>query len=650
MSQSAVRSHSGTAGSRLELPHEVFGKEKRYVIRNSNALALIPQPTLEFTCRGHRSVVNSVCFSGSSLYSTPSLRPGRPERGVLPKVISCSSDGAITLWDSKATHRSLRNTAHRSPVLCCDASPRGLAVASGGHNGYAQLWVPNLRRTTSTYPAAWSFPAASGDEDEQYQWKAHSGGTRAIAFAQDGTDQLYTAGDDKAIKCWDLNYIDAPSTRSRDVVGGSWRGVGCRFVSSFSVSTQNRTAATVSGHTNWVRSLAVQGPHTHGAYFHLLASGGDDGCVFLWDTRTQRSVDVLREPRASVRGLGFHPTGYALACGDANGSIQVYDLRRTTVPMTVLHKDGEPDVRTRPSHTLLQMYPAAHQGTVHDLSFTPDGNWLISVGADSLIQAWDVLEGHLYCSLQAHTGGVKTCSVSPDGAFFATGGMDQNVLVWRLCLPHPSRTHSHTEARAEERVGIVQETPSPQWTDGRVDALKQDVEEEAPQPHTTVPQVHHDMSTRPFSDEDELEPRKPLYYGFSGAVAKTQSPAPQPLKDYTFRRSEERLDAFSSKHASIPRSGVEVADTARMGDDEVQKSHQIYAEQQQLKEDLRDLRTAIVQLAKQRSDEGECGAPSSVTVQQLQEDVAAIQLRQRQEFQELRAMLTSWMASNQRNS
>lgn len=444
------------------------------VVANAAVLSTIAQPTLELTCRGHRGTVTGVCFqpcgpSSSPWTSSPSRKTGEKRS---PNMASSGSDGAVTLWEPKISHSSYRNTTHRCPVLCCDASPRGGAIVSGGHNGCAQLWVPNLHRISSTNPASWSFPASSMGDDDHYQWLAHSGGpTRTVAFARDGSDVVYTGGDDKAVKCWDLNYLHGSGGRRRgenwDRSRGSLRGLGgevcgiqpesahgrslngSRFLGSFSTPPTSRLAGIV-GHTNWIRTIAVQDARTHSSYFHLLASGGDDQCAFLWDTRTYQCVDVLREPNSSVRTLSFHPAGYALASGDAAGCIHIYDLRHVKGgPVTTFQNDHGGNARGPQAggmtpgggyHQLVQRYGTAHNGAVNALQFTPDGHWMISVGEDGLIHLWDVVEGHLYCAVQAHQGAVKCCRISADGNFFATGGADRLALVWQLQLPsHPLR-------------------------------------------------------------------------------------------------------------------------------------------------------------------------------------------------------------------
>eukprot|EP00796_Vickermania_ingenoplastis_P011967 gene11967-8240_t len=633
------RQMPGPKNVRFQDPQHLRAAHPAEPIRNAVALSSIAQPTLEVTCRGHRGAITAVAFQRAALASSSGP----------PKVVSSSADGALTLWDSKITHRSLRNTAHHSPVLCCDCSPKMLAVCSGGHNGYAQLWVPNIRRTSSTYPAAWSFPAANGNDDDHFQWKAHSGAMRAVAFAQDGTDHIYTAGDDKAVKCWDVNYLHSEYGSGRLHGGGA--GASNRFVGSFSTPSTSSLAGVV-GHTNWIHRIAVQGPQTHSSYFHLMASGGDDRCAFLWDTRIQRCVDVLREPRDSVRGLSFHPTGYAMACADASGAIQIFDLRRVKGPLASFRSDAA----RRSSHSLLQMYPTAHVGAINDVVFTPDGNWLLSVGDDGNTHVWDMLEGHLYCTVQAHTGAVKACRASPDGAYFATGGYDHTVLVWRLNLPMrvapPAPGQEGAPPLQTDRIAACHEEPMPlEITAGPdVSPVRPAVQRTPLKSPQAVPPAHRatpqgrPVST-PLEDEDEgmgPEPRRglpPLSPAASAEPAETLG------ADSLFCRSEERLDSPFNRIGS----GLEVGFPATGSLVQPATSGTLAAlemEQNQLRQEVRELRRLVETLSSSLEREPTADAE----VQRLREDMQAMQLRQQQEFQDLRSLLTTWMSGRASSS
>ncbi|XQJ30356.1 WD domain, G-beta repeat, putative [Leishmania guyanensis] len=367
------------------------------------------RPTLEMCFRGHRQGVCSVDFQ-------PTLSPSP----LIPEVASGGADGAVMLWNAKATTRTMRFMGHRGPVLAVACSPRAKLLASGGYDGYVRLWIPNTRRTTATY----GLHAESLDDRNSCGWRGHTGAARVVVFAQDVSDYLYTAGNDKTVKCWDLNY--ASSSQHIGV------GPGNKFVGSFAAPSSTGQHGT--GHMNWVRTVAVQSAYTSSSFFHYLASGGDDHAICVWDTRTRAPVHILFDCRASVHSLSFHPDGYVLASGDASGAINIFDLRRvSSMPTASTTCGGSPAPRR--FSTLLQHYRDAHAGGVQCVDFAPNGGWLLSAGNDSTAKLWDVKQVYLYCTVHGHEGPVKSCRFSEDGRWFATGGgADKTVLVWRSGL------------------------------------------------------------------------------------------------------------------------------------------------------------------------------------------------------------------------
>ncbi|KAG5468131.1 hypothetical protein LSCM1_02104 [Leishmania martiniquensis] len=367
------------------------------------------RPMLEMCFRGHRQGVCSVHFQPPP---SPSL--------FIPKVVSGGADGAVMLWDTKSTTRTMRFVGHRGPVLAVSCSPRANLLASGGHDGYVRLWIPNTRRTAATY----GLHAEPADDRNSCGWRGHTGATRAVVFAQDGSDYLYTAGNDKAVKCWDLNY--ASSSHHIGV------GPGNKFAGSF--APLSSTGPHGTGHMNWVRTVAVQSAYTSSSFFHYIASGGDDHVICVWETRSRAPVHVLFDCNASVHSLSFHPDGYVLASGDANGAINLFDLRRTSSSPSAAASGGGSTAQRRFS-SLLQHYKGAHPGGVQCVDFSPNGGWLLSSGNDSNAKLWDVKQVYLYCTLQGHEGPVKSCHFSEDSRWFATGGSsDKTVLVWRSGL------------------------------------------------------------------------------------------------------------------------------------------------------------------------------------------------------------------------
>src|SRR3954453_21184109 len=104
------------------------------------------------------------------------------------------------------------------------------------------------------------------------------------------------------------------------------------------------------GHKDMVRSLAYSPDGT------LLASGGADRSVKLWDPATGTAETLFRGGPTYVHRVAFSGNGTWLAWGSGS-TVHVYS------------------VKTR---TMLGEY-ATEGGTITDLSLTPDGQFLAAV-------------------------------------------------------------------------------------------------------------------------------------------------------------------------------------------------------------------------------------------------------------------------------
>jgi WD40 repeat protein len=80
-----------------------------------------------------------------------------------------------------------------------------------------------------------------------------------------------------------------------------------------------------------------------------------------------------------------------------------------------------------------------HEGVVHALSFSPDGETLISAGKDGSLRRWEAWGN---CTEQCRSGTpVHSLAWSSDGRWLATGGNDGSISVWdaRGKAPHAIR-------------------------------------------------------------------------------------------------------------------------------------------------------------------------------------------------------------------
>jgi WD40 repeat protein len=144
----------------------------------------------------------------------------------------------------------------------------------------------------------------------------------------------------------------------------------------------------------------------------LLASGGLDNRIVLWDINTRQPIrDPLAGHQGSILSLTFSPGGDILASGSDDDTILLWDMQ-TFQPI------GQP--------------LKGHRDSVHSVAFSPDGKFLASGSWDDSIILWDVATQQQVGILQGHQDDVYTVAFSPNGQILASGGLDKTIILWDM--------------------------------------------------------------------------------------------------------------------------------------------------------------------------------------------------------------------------
>jgi WD40 repeat protein len=142
-----------------------------------------------------------------------------------------------------------------------------------------------------------------------------------------------------------------------------------------------------------------------------LASGGGDGTVKVWSTRTGEVVQTLDAQTDFVFSVAFHPAGQYLASAGANREVRVWDL---TTSKTVFACPG---------------YRGVYYGTAYGVAFSPDGRRL-AAGSEGAVNLWDWRNRQLLHTLPGHAKQGISVAFSPDGRRLASGSSSGDVMIW----------------------------------------------------------------------------------------------------------------------------------------------------------------------------------------------------------------------------
>ena len=201
-------------------------------------------------------------------------------------------------------------------------------------------------------------------------WEGHTDCIYSVAFSPDGS-VLATASYDRLIKLWEVKT--------------------------------GREMRTISGHVDAVYSLAFNSSGDR------LASASADRTVKIWDVASGRQLGTpLSGSTAELFAMAFYPGGRRIAAAGMDKMIRIWDLGA----------DGG----------TLAGSVFSHDGPVVDLSLTPDGNTLISAGADGRVKFWDALSLEERKALEAQPDTVLALAVSPSGETLAVGRYDGIVV------------------------------------------------------------------------------------------------------------------------------------------------------------------------------------------------------------------------------
>lgn len=131
--------------------------------------------------------------------------------------------------------------------------------------------------------------------------------------------------------------------------------------------------------------------------FHtLIAASSQSPIIRLLDLNTGGSThSLVGHIGNGTLGINWSPRDeYILASGGVDGTVRLWDIRRAASCLACLEMNNSGVDKVNKGNL-------AHHGPVNGITWSEDGTWLVTLGHDDKIRAWDMATGEnaLVCRL-----------------------------------------------------------------------------------------------------------------------------------------------------------------------------------------------------------------------------------------------------------
>lgn len=286
--------------------------------------------------------------------------------------------------------------AHDGVIEGIALSGDGRLIVTAPRQAELRVWSFDSRQLKSVIGLE-AGPATSLKVRNNRAVTGHADGTVAV-YDLDSGRRLYRFKRNDA-KIWSVAFAgteDRIAAASHDWSVAVWE-----------TSAEAEPSAVLDGHENAVQALAVDPSGK------LLASGGADKTVKLWNLDTRSALRNFRYNSDYITALSFSPDGALLAAGSLDGTIKLWSAA-----------NGR-QLRTMPGH----------RTNVTSIAFSSFDDVIASASEDGVVRVRSISRARSNWTLNGIGSGARIVAFTNDGHTLLTGGQDGVIRFWSLPDP-----------------------------------------------------------------------------------------------------------------------------------------------------------------------------------------------------------------------
>jgi WD40 repeat protein len=149
----------------------------------------------------------------------------------------------------------------------------------------------------------------------------------------------------------------------------------------------------------------------------------------VWNVETGKKMFTLGGHQDFIAGVSFSPDGNAIVTSSGDSTARLWTA------------DGQLVKELR-----------GHTRPLAGALFSPDGKFVVTASADNTVRVWDSLDGKLVSEFRGHSQAVNSVAFSSDGQYIVTASDDQTARLWPF---HPGEPGTSSTVESWEHSAAV---------------------------------------------------------------------------------------------------------------------------------------------------------------------------------------------------